>query len=223
MKKILICTLMASILVLSACTNQNPNQESTNQESTNQETNLTDLTSMEKLTKGNEDYVNSTTNDSQINSDIRADLATNGQEPFATIVACSDSRVPPEHIFSAGLGELFVIRTAGNTISQTELGSVEYGAYHLHTDLVVVMGHTSCGAVDAAINDTGHDHIEYITEEIQEGIGDITDTREAEIQNVNNSIEEIKKSTLIQEMINKGEVKVVGALYDTHTGVVEYL
>ena len=83
--------------------------------------------------------------------EILADLAQ-GQHPYATILSCSDSRVPPELIFDAGLGELFIIRVAGNVISAEVAGSLQYAGRHLHTPLFVVLGHTNCGAVAAAIN-----------------------------------------------------------------------
>ena len=94
---------------------------------------------------------------------------TKGQSPYAIIVTCSDSRVIPENIFSAGIGELFVIRLAGNIIDDHQLGSIEYAAGHLGCRLVVVLGHTHCGAVDAAINSEPAGYIRCITDEIKEG------------------------------------------------------
>ncbi len=75
----------------------------------------------------------------------------NGQKPYALILCCADSRVPPEHIFSAGIGELFVLRNAGNLVGETEIASMEYAAEHLGTPLILLMGHTHCGAVDSAM------------------------------------------------------------------------
>ena len=107
---------------------------------------------LEKLKKGNQDYISALTNPASIELDLRKNLATNGQQPYAVILTCSDSRVAPEHIFSAGLGELFVIRTAGNVVGDFELGSIEYGVEHLGAPIIVVMGHNHCGAVEAALS-----------------------------------------------------------------------
>lgn len=107
---------------------------------------------MEYLKQQNEIYVKTGKNSGDLSESKREDTTENGQHPYAVIVTCSDSRVPAEHIFNAGIGELFVIRTAGNVIGDHALGSVEYGMEHLGAKLVVVLGHTNCGAVDAALN-----------------------------------------------------------------------
>ena len=100
----------------------------------------------------------------------------------------------PEHIFSAGIGELFVIRLAGNVIDDHQLGSIEYAAGHLGCKLVVVLGHTHCGAVDAAIHHQPEGYIKYITDEIKKAIGDETDPYKASCLNVRHSVREIEKS-----------------------------
>lgn len=105
-----------------------------------------------KLAAGNLKYLNAENGSGDISRRIRMSTWAKGQSPYAIIVTCSDSRVIPENIFSAGIGELFVIRLAGNIIDDHQLGSIEYAAGHLGCRLVVVLGHTHCGAVDAAIN-----------------------------------------------------------------------
>lgn len=175
------------------------------------------------LVDGNEAYITSDTNEADISEERRADTAKNGQYPYAVVITCSDSRVPPEHVFNAGIGDLFVIRTAGNVIGDYELGSVEYGAEHLHSKLVVVLGHTGCGAVQATLDGGAHGHIEEITDEIASCLPENCTAQEAEILNVQNSIEEIKSSTIMQELIENGEVEVVGAIYDIATGSVNFL
>ena len=105
---------------------------------------------LKRLKKGNEIYLNAKTGSGDISADIRLATSVNGQKPYAVIVTCSDSRVIPEYIFSAGIGELFVIRVAGNVIDNHQLGSIEYAAEHLGCKLVVVLGHTQCGEVGAA-------------------------------------------------------------------------
>lgn len=177
---------------------------------------------MEYLLEQNKIYVSEGRNSGNISAEKRADTFENGQHPYAVIITCSDSRVPAEHIFNAGTGELFVIRTAGNVIGDFELGSVEYGAEHLGAKLVVVLGHTNCGAVDAAINGGAHGNIEKITDEISACIPENCDPREAEILNVKNSIERINASEIMNELAEEGTV-VVGAIYNIETGKVEFL
>ena len=118
-----------------------------------------------RLSEGNRRYMESA------DEALRVDLAEHGQHPFAIVIACSDSRVIPEQIFDAVPGELFVIRVAGNVLDKHQLGSVEYAAGHLHCDTVIVLGHTGCGAVGAALSDGGEGYIKYITDEIQSAIG----------------------------------------------------
>ena len=152
----------------------------------------------------------------------RKDTTENGQHPYAVVVTCSDSRVPAEHIFNAGIGELFVIRTAGNVIGDHALGSVEYGVEHLGAKLVVVLGHTHCGAVDAALNGGAHGHIATITDEISACLPAKCDPREAEKLNVENSISRIMASEIISEFIENGTARVVGAIYDIESGTVNF-
>lgn len=174
------------------------------------------------LLAGNEAYISGRSN-VNISAEIRKDTAENGQFPYAVIVTCSDSRVPAEHIFSAGVGELFVVRTAGNVVGEFELGSVEYGAEHLGAKLVVVLGHTGCGAVDAAMNGGAHGNIEKITEEIAACLTDGCTAREAEVLNVKNSIKKIESTEIMAELIEVGKVHVAGAVYNIETGRVEFI
>ena len=104
----------------------------------------------QKLVEGNKRFVSSQMIHPNISSQTRTEL-TKGQNPFAVIVSCSDSRVPPEVVFDQGLGDLFVIRTAGEVVDDIALASIEYAVEHLGVKLVVVMGHEKCGAVDAAV------------------------------------------------------------------------
>lgn len=175
------------------------------------------------LEQQNDIYVQKGENNGDISKGKREDTAENGQHPYAVIVTCSDSRVPAEHIFNAGIGELFVIRTAGNVIGDYELGSVEYGAEHLGTKLVVVLGHTNCGAVDAALNGGAHGYIETITDEIRACLPEGCDPRDAEILNVENSISNIMSSDIMKEMTETGACDVVGAIYNIESGKVEFL
>ena len=105
-----------------------------------------------RLENGNIEYVNTNKSVCDTSLEQLKKFSENGQQPYAIIITCSDSRVVPELIFSAGIGDLFVIRVAGNVIDSHQLGSIEYAAEHLGTGLIVVLGHDHCGAVDAAMN-----------------------------------------------------------------------
>ena len=157
------------------------------------------------------------------------------QEPFATVLACSDSRVPVEHVFDAGIGDLFVIRVAGNVCSDHEIGSIENGVEHLNTKLVVVLGHTHCGAVTAVVEHASvrgkFPHLaEHIIPAHQDALaqhpnGDGKAAIEETVRcNVRRGIQDLlRTSDGIRSQIEKGNVKVIGAVYDLHTGVVEWL
>ena len=177
---------------------------------------------MEYLKQQNEIYVKTGKNSGDLSESKREDTTENGQHPYAVIVTCSDSRVPAEHIFNAGIGELFVIRTAGNVIGDHALGSVEYGMEHLGAKLVVVLGHTNCGAVDAALNGGAHGAIATITDEINACLPEQCDPRKAEELNVENSISRIMASEIIEEITESGTSRVVGAIYDIESGTVKF-
>ena len=123
----------------------------------------------------------------------------------------------------AGLGEIFTVRNAGNVVNDTVLGSVEYGVSHLDAQVVLVLGHTHCGAVEATIADGGHSYISTITDEISSCIHDEEDARAAEILNVEHSIEELSKSEIISHLIDAGKIQLVGGIYDAETGKVTFL
>ncbi|MCR4599621.1 MAG: carbonic anhydrase, partial [Acetatifactor sp.] len=145
---------------------------------------ITAKEALEKLKKGNAQYVSTDTFQSDVSSKVLEHFAKNGQEPYAIIIACSDSRVIPERIFHAAIGDLFTIRVAGNVIDDHQLGSIEYAAGHLGTKLVVVLGHTQCGAVHAAINHDPSGFIKFITDEIKQAIGKEKDDYKAAVLNV---------------------------------------
>lgn len=174
-----------------------------------------------KLKNGNRLFLQSKTSSADVSPEKRIYTAVNGQQPYAIIISCSDSRVIPESIFNAGIGELFVIRVAGNVIDDHQLGSVEYAASHLGTKLIVVMGHDHCGAVDAAINHDPDGYIKFITDEIRAAIGNETNEEKACCMNVRHSIEVIENSLAIHREEEHG-LKVVGALYHLKDGTVDF-
>ncbi len=178
---------------------------------------------IKRLKKGNEIYINSETSSGNISPAIRKLTCDNGQNPYAVIVACSDSRVIPESVFNAGIGELFVIRIAGNVIDNHQLGSIEYAAEHLGCSLIVVLGHNHCGAVDAAMNHSPNGYIKYITDEILKAVGDEKDEFKACCLNVKHSVDTIESNIDIKKLENENGLVVCGAVYCIESGKVEFL
>jgi len=163
----------------------------------------------------------------------RTATASQGQEPIATILACSDSRDPVELIFDRGVGDLFVVRVAGNVAGESELATVEYGVGHLNTPLLIVMGHTKCGAVTAVVKEAElHGHLHALAEKIKPAVEKAKlDTTEIEevvpkaIQaNVWQTIEDIiKQSSEVRAKVEAGQVSILGAFYDLEQGKVTWL
>lgn len=177
---------------------------------------------LKKLKEGNKNYLTATANPGDISPQIRQTTCREGQSPYAVIVACSDSRVIPESIFTAGIGELFVIRVAGNVIDNHQLGSIEYAADHLGCKLVVVLGHEHCGAVNAAIHHEPAGYVKFITDEIRKAIGEEKDELRASCLNVERSVSVIRDSLGIHESEENDGLKVCGAVYHIDSGSVEF-
>lgn len=174
------------------------------------------------LIEGNNDYINASKNHSDISASKRAHTHHHGQNPFALIICCSDSRVIPESIFMKGIGDLFVVRLAGNVIGDFALGSIEYAIEHLGIRLVMVMGHTKCGAIHASIEGNHDDYIGMITDEIKRAIGSVTNNLAATKINVLNSIKKIRTSRIVEKLEADG-LEIVGSIYHTQSGKVEIL
>ena len=180
--------------------------------------NISAQEALDRLKEGNSLFAKHVEYRGDITEERVRDAAINGQHPYAALVSCSDSRVIPEVIFSAGIGELFVIRTAGNVVDDINtMGSLEYAVGHLGCNLIVVLGHTKCGAVAEALNGFHEDHALRIIKEISDGIGDEKDPTKASILNVQNSVRLIS-----EDMGDRDGLKIIGALYDIETGEVEF-
>jgi carbonic anhydrase len=183
---------------------------------------------MERLIAGNKRYVMSKQRHPNQTLARRAELC-GGQNPFAVILGCSDSRIPPEIIFDQGLGDLFVVRVAGNIIDDVVLGSIEYAALHLHTPLIMVLGHSQCGAIGATV--VGNDlegHLPILASAIQpaldstQGLSNLVDNT-AKV-NAKMVSEQLRQSTpILLELVLKSDLKVVATYYDLQTGEVEIL
>jgi carbonic anhydrase len=153
------------------------------------------------------------------------------QHPFATIIGCSDSRVPPEMVFDQGLGDLFICRVAGNVINDENLGSIEYSIDHLGVRLIVVLGHQSCGAVKAAketiaAKGKAPGHIESLVTAIKPAVestvnGDLDTTIKANVKHV---VDELRSSTpILKAKVDSGQIQVIGGYYSLDTGAVTFL
>ena len=178
---------------------------------------------MSRLVEGNKSYRTAKQGIGDISQARRTQTLKEGQHPYAIIITCSDSRVVPEAIFSAGIGDLFVIRIAGNVIDSHQLGSIEYAAEHLGSSLLVVLGHDHCGAVDAAMNHDPEGYVKFVTDEIVKAIGDEKDEYKACCLNALHSKETIEQSLKIQTDEQKYGLRVVCAMYHLEDGSVEFL
>jgi len=187
------------------------------------------------LLEGNRRYVAGLPSRADISACRRCDTAHNGQHPLAAVVACSDSRVPVELLFDAGVGDLFVIRVAGNVVGQQEAGSLEYAVAHLRVPLILVLGHTLCGAVSTALScPSCGGAVEHILQKIapaaQRARAQCANTSHDDVlrcalhENVYQAISDLLDlSPLIQAARDKGRVTIAGALYDTEAGTVSGL
>lgn len=194
--------------------------------------NISGNEALQLLVEGNKRFTTGNLAVKDIGQARRAELVSKGQNPFAVVITCSDSRVPPELIFDCGLGDLFVIRTAGNIVDPVALGSAEYAVEHLGTPLLVVMGHDRCGAVQATI-DGGEapGSIGAVVSKIAPSAEKARDAgaagndlyEECCLENIRVTINEIMESHIVQHFIKDGKLTVKSAKYYMGSGQVEFL
>jgi carbonic anhydrase len=194
---------------------------------------------LERLREGNRRFVSDIPSRDILTDQTRRREVAAGQEPFAIILGCSDSRVPAEIVFDQGLGDLFVIRVAGNIVAPSQIGSVEFAAERYHTRLVVVLGHSQCGAILATVEELGRRsedqsrNLRSIVDRIRPSVeallgpelGHDRDTlvRLAVRANIRMSANQLRHgSQVLEQLIEKDELLVVGAEYSLETGVVEF-
>jgi carbonic anhydrase len=198
---------------------------------------LSALDALERLREGNRRFATGVRNDIPIHQGRRREL-TAGQEPFAIILGCSDSRVPAEIVFDQGLGDLFVIRVAGNIVAPSQIGSVEFAAARYGTRLVVVLGHSSCGAVQATIDELQHPsdqtrNLRSIVDRIRPAVEGLLHTdlvnqpaalmRKAVRTNIRVAASQLRHgSEVLERLIQDDELLVVGAEYSLETGLVDF-
>jgi carbonic anhydrase len=189
---------------------------------------LTPDTALARLKDGHGRYLAGKVTPRTMDAKTRAQLAK-GQNPFAAILACADSRVPPEMLFDQGFGDLFVLRVAGNVTAPSILGSVEYAVEHLRVPLVMVMGHESCGAVKAAIEDDDPDgNLGFLLREIHIGKHLPTDRNAAFTAAIKSNTgfhaaEMTKRSAILKDFVQSGRLKVVAGVFSLTTGDIEWL
>ena len=188
-----------------------------------------------RLKSGNERFVAGAATHPHEDAARRAATAHDGQKPIATVVACSDSREPVEIVLDQGIGDLFVVRVAGNVCDTDEIGSVEYGVGHLGTPAVLVLGHTGCGAVTAAVmGDEVHASVAALIDKIRPSVASAQaahadlhgeDLVPAAVEaNVWRSIEQLlTRSAELRDHVRAGSVRIEGAIYDLETGKVRWL
>lgn len=189
---------------------------------------------LEALAVGNRRFVTGKTRHAHRAALWRSHLL-DGQEPFATILGCSDSRVPVELVFDQGFGDLFVVRVAGNIVDPATFGSIGYGIEHLKTPLVVVLGHEQCGAVTAALNELRNDvsdrpAIDALLDFVKPSLANIDSELSMTKQvaqgveaNVRRAVEQLVNAPAAKSEIDAGRIRIVGAVYDLKTGQVRFL
>lgn len=189
---------------------------------------------LQRLIDGNQRFLRGEAHLSSLPRETLVELAR-GQHPFATVLGCSDSRVPPEWIFDAGLGELFVVRVAGNVLSREVAGSIQYAGAHLRTPLLVVLGHEGCGAIQAALETKyqsiqQHSRIQLLVDDILPAMKNLDPglqpgelLSQAVEMNVRYTVQAILESPEGKARQAEGRVKCIGAVYEIETGQVRFL
>ncbi len=196
---------------------------------------LTNQNALELLKMGNQRFLNN----ESINRDLHAQVkeTATGQYPFAAVVSCIDSRIPTEVVFDQGIGDIFNARVAGNFVNEDILGSLEFACKLAGSKVIVIMGHTSCGAVKGACDHAQLGNLTQMLEKIQPAVKSVTTpegtdrssknldfVNKVAVKNVELTIEKLKAdSPVLKEMYDNGEIDIVGAMYDVKSGSVSFL
>ena len=196
---------------------------------------MTPALAQEELVAGNQRFLNKT----QVERDLLAQVqeTTSGQYPFATILSCIDSRVSAELVFDQGVGDIFSVRIAGNFVNEDILGSMEFASKLAGTKLIVVLGHTSCGAVKGACDHARLGNLSALIQKIEPAVAAVSSPEEADLRtsanldfvnavakkNVEMTIDNIRnQSEVLKELEDMGDIKIIGAMYDIATGTVTF-
>lgn len=187
------------------------------------------------LKAGNDRYVKGMVLHPRQDQMRRSETVKGGQHPFATVVGCSDSRQPLEILFDQGVGDLFVVRVAGNLAGEDELGSIEYGTEHLGTPVLLILGHTNCGAVTATAQGAeAHGSIPALIKQIVPAVdkvrasdpaatGDVLVSKAIRANVILTMANILQKSELVRHLVTQGKLKVVGGIYDLKTGAIDWM
>ncbi len=174
------------------------------------------------LKEGNTRFVKDEAHSPRQSSEYRKQQIAD-QKPFCAILTCSDSRLPVEILFDQGIGDIFVVRLAGNVASETAMESLDFAVHVLQTSLIVVMGHQNCGAVNAVINHLADEDLGEIASRIYPAIQGKKNMKEAVIANVEAQVKTVETHSLLQPELASGRLKICGAYYDFETGLVDFL
>lgn len=193
---------------------------------------LTPEDAIQLLKNGNERFVKNL----KVNRNLlqQVNETSEGQHPFAVIISCMDSRTSAELIFDQGLGDIFSIRIAGNIINEDILGSTEFGCKAVGAKVVLVLGHTNCGAITGAVQNVELGHLHFVTNKIKRCLPRIQERNpgispeglcaHATRENVLQGMKDLKQnSSILNEMVRQGDIKIVGGIYDLSSGMVEFL
>lgn len=240
MKVVSKLLLTGIILILISCNQENKSQQVASEEgytesviNEEQQRALSPDFVIQRLKEGNENFVNNDLTKRNHSKQVRD--AVSGQYPKAIVLSCVDSRVPVEDVFDKGIGDLFVARVAGNFVNEDILGSMEFACKVSGSKAVIVMGHENCGAVKAAVDDVKLGNITPMLQKIKPAVDmvkyeGVRNSKNQEFvhmvseSNVKNTIQQIRtNSPILREMEDKGEIKIVGALYDMDNGKVSWL
>lgn len=197
------------------------------------------LDALERLREGNRRFVNDEVSEETLASREHKAGAATPQNPFAIILACSDSRVPTELIFDRGIGELFVIRVAGNIVAPSQIGSIEFAAKQFGTRLVVVLGHSNCGAIIATLKELALKEsvrspnlraiVDRVRPALEPVLHDDSDLDDEDVisscirANIRASVEQLRHgSQILEQLVDAGDLQIIGAEYSIETGTIEF-
>lgn len=200
---------------------------------------LSAIEALQRLREGNQRFLSGVTSKHELTNEARRNALADGQDPLAIILGCADSRVPAEIVFDQGLGDLFVIRVAGNIVASSQVGSVEFAAERFGTPLVVVLGHSRCGAILATVEELVRPreaqsrNLRSIVDRIRPSVEALLSTemkhdpetlvKHAVRANVRASVDHLRHgSDILEQLIQKDRLRVVGAEYSLETGVVDF-
>jgi len=232
MRKQLLTLAFSTLVLFTACNSGSKESVQSHVLTAEHVASMTPDQVIDSLKIGNQAFAERHLHGHDYNAQLEESLQ--GQHPMAIVLSCIDSRVPVETVFDMGLGDLFVARVAGNVINEDMLGSMEYACEHTGSKVVVVLGHESCGAVHAACEGVEAGNMTKMLDKIKPAIDSCLSKgchhsspefeEEVVKANVLNMVERVRsESTILSHMEEKGEIKIVGAIFNLHTGIVSFL